>query len=603
MQNETEARAGEREVDRVGSGMEYTPEMMNRIYEAVLNQVEEAVVISDDENKVIFINRAAEVIEGVDAKKSLHKSMEELYCPTENTPKHSRHAIVLNTGIAANEYFNQYVVKESHKVLNVIERMFPVNYKNRTVAVYSLIKNLPVMKKTMEQSLELYTHFEEEKPRNGTKYTFSSILGNDINFVEAISNAKHVAQNQTNVLIYGETGTGKELFAQSIHNYSVFQNGPFISVNCAAIPATLLESMFFGTVKGSYTGANNMAGLFEQAENGTLFLDEINSMDIALQAKLLKVIENKTVRRIGSEKELAINCRILCALNEDPLECIENGKLRRDLYYRLSSCILHIPPLRSRKSDIPLLCGCFITRFNREYGQHIRRIDSGLMERFLRYQWPGNVRELQHVVESAYSVSEQNLDVLRLEHISPYYRSFFAEPGAAGAAAPVAAGTAGTAEPGPTGSAAPVAAGTAGTAGTAGPGAAGAAAAPIAAGTVDAAASMAAAPAASQPVDSPISSAAGSTDPMDFRTTFPAVQGDFRALPGEPTAHRPSGFPGSPGQSPELPPIPLKEAMDAYEKSILAATLARLGGNVSAAARELMITRQALQHKIKKYGL
>lgn len=562
MQNETEARAGEREVDRVGSGMEYTPEMMNRIYEAVLNQVEEAVVISDDENKVIFINRAAEVIEGVDAKKSLHKSMEELYCPTENTPKHSRHAIVLNTGIAANEYFNQYVVKESHKVLNVIERMFPVNYKNRTVAVYSLIKNLPVMKKTMEQSLELYTHFEEEKPRNGTKYTFSSILGNDINFVEAISNAKHVAQNQTNVLIYGETGTGKELFAQSIHNYSVFQNGPFISVNCAAIPATLLESMFFGTVKGSYTGANNMAGLFEQAESGTLFLDEINSMDIALQAKLLKVIENKTVRRIGSEKELAINCRILCALNEDPLECIENGKLRRDLYYRLSSCILHIPPLRSRKSDIPLLCGCFITRFNREYGQHIRRIDSGLMERFLRYQWPGNVRELQHVVESAYSVSEQNLDVLRLEHISPYYRSFFAEPGAAGAAA-----------------------------------------APIAAGTVEAAASMAAAPAASQPVDSPISSAAGSTDPMDFPTTFPAVQGDFRALPGEPTAHRPSGFPGSPGQSPELPPIPLKEAMDAYEKSILAATLARLGGNVSAAARELMITRQALQHKIKKYGL
>lgn len=548
MQNETQARDGEREEGRAGSRAEYTPEMMNRIYEAVLNQVEEAVVISDDENKVIFINRAAEVIEGVDAKKSLHKSMEELYCPTENTPKHSRHAIVLNTGIAANEYFNQYVVKESHKVLNVIERMFPVNYKNRTVAVYSLIKNLPVMKKTMEQSLELYTHFEEEKPRNGTKYTFSSILGNDINFVEAISNAKHVAQNQTNVLIYGETGTGKELFAQSIHNYSVFQNGPFISVNCAAIPATLLESMFFGTVKGSYTGANNMAGLFEQAENGTLFLDEINSMDIALQAKLLKVIENKTVRRIGSEKELSINCRILCALNEDPLECIENGKLRRDLYYRLSSCILHIPPLRSRKSDIPLLCGCFITRYNKEYGQHIRRVDSGLMERFLRYQWPGNVRELQHVVESAYSVSEQNLDVLRLEHISPYYRSFFAEPGTAGAAAP-----------------------------------------------------MAADPAAWEPVDSPVSSAAGSADTVDFTTKVPAAPGDFRALP--PPAHGPGGFPGSPGQSPEPPSLPLKEAMDAYEKSILSATLARLGGNVSAAARELMITRQALQHKIKKYGL
>ena len=314
----------------------YTAEELNMIYESVLDQVEEGVVISDEENKVVFINHAAGAIEGVDAKKSLNKSMEELYSPTENTPQHSRHAIVLNTGIAANEYYNQYVVKETHKVMNVIERMFPVNLDSRTIAVYSLIKNLPVMKKSMEQSLELYTHFQEEKPRNGTKYTFSSILGNDITFVEAISNAKHVAQNQTNVLIYGETGTGKELFAQSIHNYSVYQNGPFISVNCAAIPATLLESMFFGTVKGSYTGANNTAGLFEQAENGTLFLDEINSMDIALQAKLLKVIENRSIRRIGSERELDIHCRILCALNEDPLECIENGKLRRDLYYRLS---------------------------------------------------------------------------------------------------------------------------------------------------------------------------------------------------------------------------------------------------------------------------
>lgn len=133
--------------------MGYTAEELNMIYESVLNQVEEGIVISDDENKVLFINRAAEVIEGVDAKKSLNKSMEELYSPTENTPKHSRHAIVLNTGIAANEYINQYVVKETHRVMNVIERMFPVNYDNRTIAVYSLIKNLPVIKKNMEQSL------------------------------------------------------------------------------------------------------------------------------------------------------------------------------------------------------------------------------------------------------------------------------------------------------------------------------------------------------------------------------------------------------------------------------------------------------------------
>ena len=174
-----------------------------------------------------------------------------------------------------------------------------------------LIKNLPVIQKSMEQSLELYDYFRENTPHNGTRYTFRSIVGSDIRFVEAISDAKCVARNQTTVLIYGETGTGKELFAQSIHNASPYQNGPFIPVNCAAIPSTLLESMFFGTVKGSYTGAVNTTGLFEQARNGTLFLDEINSMDISLQAKLLKVIENKTVRRIGDMKEREIRCRIL----------------------------------------------------------------------------------------------------------------------------------------------------------------------------------------------------------------------------------------------------------------------------------------------------
>lgn len=483
----------------------YTAAELNIIYESVLDQVEEGIVISDDENKVLFINRAAEVIEGVDAKKSLNKSMEELYSPTENTPKHSRHAIVLNTGIAANEYINQYVVKETHRVMNVIERMFPVNYKNHTIAVYSLIKNLPVIKKNMEQSLALYNHFEEEKPRNGTKYTFNSILGNDITFVEAISNAKHVAQNQTNVLIYGETGTGKELFAQSIHNHSVFQNGPFISVNCAAIPATLLESMFFGAVKGAYTGSTNMAGLFEQAENGTLFLDEINSMDISLQAKLLKVIENKTIRRIGSEKELDINCRILCALNEDPLECIENGKLRRDLYYRLSSCILHIPPLRKRKSDIPLLCNYFIKRFNREYNQNVRRIDDGLLQLFLDYQWPGNVRELQHVIESAYSVSAKSLSVLCLEDISPYYRSFL--------------------------------------------------------------------------VNGPKENAN-----QDIMVNGSSIHVPVHTMGGVGTEVK-----------------PLKEIMDEYEKGILLSCIQRNSGNVSAAARELGLTRQALQYKMRKY--
>ena len=479
------------------SGFSQGNDRLPVIYESVLNEVEEGVVISDHENRVIFINRAAEAIEGVDARMSLGKRMEELYLPVGNGKKKNSHAAVLNTGIAPNEHLNQYVVKSSHKIMNVVERMYPVNIHGRTMAVFSLIKNLPVIQKSMEQGLELYDYFRENTPHNGTRYTFRSIVGSDIRFVEAISDAKCVARNQTTVLIYGETGTGKELFAQSIHNASPYQNGPFISVNCAAIPSTLLESMFFGTVKGSYTGAANTTGLFEQARNGTLFLDEINSMDISLQAKLLKVIENKTVRRIGDMKEREIRCRILCALNEAPLACIENGKLRRDLYYRLSSCILYIPPLRERKSDIPLLCSFFLKHFNKEYGRHIHRIDPELMDRFLEYPWPGNVRELQHVVESAFSVSRKDMEILQLGHLSHYYRDFFT---------------------------------------------------------------------ASKPE---------------------AVSGS-QAAPG----------PVSP-RSPQS----LKAYMDSCEKNFLAAALCSHNNNITATARSLQITRQALQHKIRKYGL
>lgn len=487
----------------------YTAEPLNLIYESVLDQVEEGVVISDDENRILFINRAAEVIEGIDAKKSINKRMEELYSPTDLTPNQSHHSVVLDTGIPANEYYNKYVVKENHKIVNALERMFPVNVGKKTIAVYSLIKNLPVLKKSMEQSLGLYTHFVEEKPKNGTKYTFGSILGNDIRFVETISNAKHVAKNQTNVLIYGETGTGKELFAQSIHNYSSYQVGPFISVNCAAIPNTLLESMFFGTTKGAYTGAVNTPGLFEQAENGTIFLDEINSMDMALQAKILKVIENRTVRRIGADKETEIRCRILCALNEDPVQCIEDGKLRRDLYYRLSSCILHIPPLRERKSDIPLYCNYFLSRFNKEYSQRIERVDEGLLSLFMSYNWPGNVRELQHVIESAYSVAEESIRVLKLENISSYYKSSFVEEN-------------------------------------------------------------------------------GNSKMKTAKMAESIVDEMQHDTASEDFTPQPSG---------------LKNQIDAYEKEIIARTLAETNGNVTVAAQILEITRQALQHKIRKYEI
>ena len=469
-------------------------ELMTRkikVYEDIFDKLDQGVVVSDHENRIIFINRACEVIEGIEANDCLNKKMEDVYEPTDKTPNRSMHSAVLNTGIAANEYWNQYLVKKTNKIMNVIERMYPVKEDGETIAVYSLIKNLPVLKRSIDESLELYTRFSQYKPKNGTKYCFENIVGRDISFIESLSNAKQVAKNNTTILIFGETGTGKELFAQSIHNSSSFHNGPFISINCAAIPSALLESMFFGTVKGAYTGASNSAGLFEQAEKGTLFLDEINSMDIKLQAKLLKVIENKKVRRLGSEKEINTNCRILVATNEPPYECVQKGILREDLYYRLLSCVLFIPPLRERNEDVELLANWFIKKFNDIYGMNVKSIDPQMLHSFRQYKWPGNVRELEHVIESAYSIAETGLEELSLDSISPYYRKFFQIP---------------------------------------------------------------------------------ENEKMDV-VEMPGLD------------------------------LGLKECVGNYEKEVIRKVLLECGGNVTKAAENLKITRQSLQHKIKKYGL
>lgn len=199
------------------------------------------------------------------------------------------------------------------------------------------------------------------KPANPANlFTASDIITKDEHMIQLKDNLLKIASTNSSVLIYGETGTGKELFAQSIHSASKRKDGPFIVQNCSAIPNTLLESIFFGTVKGSYTGAESRKGLFELADSGTLFLDEINSMDINMQSKILRVLEEKKVRRIGCEKDVAFDVRIISAVNEKPEVVLNQGKVRTDLYYRLSPVQITIPPLRERKSDIPFLTDYFI---------------------------------------------------------------------------------------------------------------------------------------------------------------------------------------------------------------------------------------------------
>lgn len=242
--------------------------------------------------------------------------------------------------------------------------------------------------------------------RKGGLSTLDRIVTRSPRMEELKNRIRSAAQLDSAVLIYGETGTGKELIAESLHSEGKRASGPFVAQNCAAIPTNLLESIFFGTEKGSYTGAVTRMGLFEAADGGTLFLDEINSMDPSLQAKLLKALEEKKVRRLGGSQAIPFDVRIVAAVNEPPQELLASGRLREDLYYRLGVVRLNLPPLRERREDIPLLTQAFIEQYNRSMKRHVRGLTPGVEEQFRQYRWPGNVRQLRNVVEGAFAIAQ-----------------------------------------------------------------------------------------------------------------------------------------------------------------------------------------------------
>ncbi|WP_291636285.1 sigma 54-interacting transcriptional regulator [Clostridium sp.] len=229
-------------------------------------------------------------------------------------------------------------------------------------------------------------------------YSVDNIISNN-NKMLALKDYIEIAANcDLPVMIYGETGTGKELFAQAIHNASKRKNAPFIAQNCAAIPDNLLESILFGTAKGAFTGAIDNIGLLELADGGSLFLDEINSMPVYLQPKLLRVLQDGTFRSIGSKEVKKVDVKIISTLNIEPNEAIKIGELRRDIYYRLSVMLLNIPPLRDRLDDIPLLVNHYIIKYNKVFDKNIKYVSKKLYTKLTSYDWPGNIRELEHII-------------------------------------------------------------------------------------------------------------------------------------------------------------------------------------------------------------
>ncbi len=232
-------------------------------------------------------------------------------------------------------------------------------------------------------------------------YTFDKIIGRDEKFIKIVEYAKKIADSKSTVLITGESGTGKEVFAQSIHNYSIRREEPFIAVNCGAIPRTLIESELFGYEEGSFTGARKggNAGKFELADGGTIFLDEIGEMPMDMQIKLLRVIEEGVINRIGGSKNIPVNVRIIAAANKDLKEEAGRGNFRSDLFYRLNVLPIKLPPLRNRRKDIPMLVNYYMDRTSKKLNKHSIHIPNEYMTYLENYDWPGNIRELENVIE------------------------------------------------------------------------------------------------------------------------------------------------------------------------------------------------------------
>src|SRR6188768_1966320 len=263
-----------------------------------------------------------------------------------------------------------------------------------------------------QETLREVRHLRRQLREQGS---FGRIIGNSPTIRSIYRVVEQAAPTSASVLIWGESGTGKELIAQTIHELSPRASFPFVAINCAAIPETLLESEIFGHEKGAFTGAHDRrTGVFELAHRGTLFLDEIAEMMPATQVKLLRVLQERTFRRLGGRQEQSVDVRVIAATNVNPMDAVKTGKLREDLYYRLNVFAIELPPLRDRKDDIPLLVQSFLNEFNRVNNKSVRAVEQEAMYVLEHYPWPGNIRELRNVIERATNLAEADFIEMKL---------------------------------------------------------------------------------------------------------------------------------------------------------------------------------------------
>ena len=380
--------------------------MIRRCVEQILNLYNfiDGLMVTDAKGRIEFYQTFRPDLNDLKGEKIIGKNLFDVYPTLER--ENSTIFKVLATG---KPIFNQFqeIPTYTGKIIRAINSTLPITDGEKVIGAVDISRYIdtPYAREGIVLSLK--------ETQKSNLYTVDDIISDSPEMAMVKEKIRKVANTDSSVLICGETGTGKELVAQSLHTCSNRKNKKFVSQNCAAIPATLLESILFGTTRGSFTGAENKAGIFEVANGGTIFLDEINSMDMNVQAKILKAIEEKQIKRIGGTETISIDVKIISATNENPLECVKNKTMREDLFYRLSVVQINIPPLRERQNDLFYLVDHFIHEYNKMMNENIIGIDESVENLFKEYNWPGNVREVKNVIEGAFNIASSKFIQLR----------------------------------------------------------------------------------------------------------------------------------------------------------------------------------------------
>ncbi|MCM3727231.1 sigma 54-interacting transcriptional regulator [Neobacillus cucumis] len=388
-------------------GMEAIP---HDWHEQIINLLAERIVVTDREGTIIYINEAYCEFLGTTIEEAINR-------PVQDVIENSRMHIVAKTGkkelaalhpINGSEMIaNRYPLFVDGKLVGALGTVMfrsPEEWRMYKTKIQHLVEELKYYKTKVEKELK-------------SKYFFQDLIGSSEPFLAAKNLAERISASNSSVLLIGESGTGKELFAHAIHNHSLRSSLPFVAINCASIPEHLLESELFGYDDGAFTGAKKggKKGQFEMAHNGTLFLDEIGDMPLSMQSKLLRVLQEKEVQRVGGQKSIPVDVRIIAATHRDLEKMVDDGEFRRDLYYRLNVIKIEIPPLNNRKADIKLISMSLLKKLERKFFRTGIEISKEVEQRLMEHSWPGNIRELENVLERAINVLDgQTIEVFHL---------------------------------------------------------------------------------------------------------------------------------------------------------------------------------------------